>query len=65
MDNDPFELAPIIEVVINEHKGKKQSYQEVEYTEPSQCVEPKYIRSRKSLFSEVEKTSCKGSPKSI
>lgn len=31
MDDDPFELVPIIEVVSNENKRKKRAFHEVEY----------------------------------
>ena len=64
IDDDPFELAPIIEAVMNDHKGKKRSYQDVEYTLPIQCVEPKRNRPRKSLFLEAEETSHERFPKS-
>lgn len=63
MNDDPFELAPIIKVVMNEQKGKKRGYQEVEYSVPCLWWEPKNNRSRKSLFLEAEETSLKGSPK--
>lgn len=47
LDDDPFDLATIIEAVMNETKRKKYSFQEVEYVELVMCVEPKTNRPRK------------------
>ncbi|KAM1007206.1 hypothetical protein ACFX2A_003889 [Malus domestica] len=61
-DDDPFELAPIIEAVMNENKGRKRGAQEVECSEPG-GNEPKANRPRKCLFREVGETTLEGSPK--
>lgn len=64
MDDDPFELAPIIEVVTKGNKGKNQQFQEVEYATPGECGEPKCIRPRMIVFSKAEETNREGFPKS-
>lgn len=49
MDDDLFELEPIIEAVMNEHKRKKRLYHELEYTEPVPCMEPDHTKPKMSL----------------
>ena len=64
MSDDPFELAPIIEIVMTEEKRKKRLYQEVVYVEPKEGLEQKSNRPRKCPNFEAEETSLEGSPKS-
>ncbi|KAM1264134.1 hypothetical protein ACFX15_033533 [Malus domestica] len=63
MGDDPFDLAPIIEAVMNEHKRKKRGHQEVEYSGSDLCVEPVHTKPRMCDVIEAEETSRKGSPK--
>ncbi|KAM1745806.1 hypothetical protein ACFX11_012503 [Malus domestica] len=57
MGDDPFDLAPIIEAVMNEHKRKKRVHHEVEYSESELCVEPVHTKPRRSFAIEAEETS--------
>ncbi|KAM1939414.1 hypothetical protein ACFX13_027261 [Malus domestica] len=62
LEDDPFELVPIIEAVMNESKRKKRPFQEVEHISVEKGAEPKRSKIRKSLAAEAEGTSRKGSP---
>ncbi|KAM1292011.1 hypothetical protein EV2_019582 [Malus domestica] len=62
LEDDPFELVPIIEAVMNESRRKKRPFQEVEYITVEKGVEPKSSKMRKSFAAEAEGTSRKGSP---
>lgn len=64
LEDDPFELLPIIEAVTMTHKGRKMAIHEIELTEPVESCEPQRIQPKKTMLSEVEETSCKGSPQS-
>ncbi|KAM0991237.1 hypothetical protein ACFX2C_009647 [Malus domestica] len=57
MGDDPFDLAPIIEAVMNEHKRKKRVHQEVKYSESDLCVEPVDTKPRMSFAIEAKETS--------
>lgn len=62
-EDDPFELAPIIEAVMKENKRKKRPYQVVVYSVPNLDMEAKSTKLQKNLVTEAEVTSLKGSPK--
>ncbi|KAM1777717.1 hypothetical protein ACFX11_044340 [Malus domestica] len=55
--DDPFDLEPIIEAVMKEHKRKKRAHQEVEITELDLCEEPVHTKPRRSAAIEAEETS--------
>ncbi|KAM1056803.1 hypothetical protein ACFX13_030918 [Malus domestica] len=62
LEDDPFELVPIIEAVMNESKRKKRTFKDVEHISVEKGVELKRSKIRKSLVAEAEGTSRKGSP---
>ncbi|KAM1040975.1 hypothetical protein TB1_029547 [Malus domestica] len=62
MEDDPFELVPIIEAVMKDSKRKKRTLQEVEYNTVEKGAEPKRSKIRTCLDTEAEGTSRKGSP---
>ncbi|KAM1408342.1 hypothetical protein ACFX2I_008879 [Malus domestica] len=64
VEDDPFELDPIIVAVSVDLKRKKRSYQEAVQTDCTQDVEVIATKSRKSFSIEAEETSHKGSPNS-
>lgn len=64
MEDDHFNLIPIIDEVMKNQSGKKRPIQEMEYTEPIEICEPKRNRPRKVLSSELKETSLERSPKS-
>ncbi|KAM1717261.1 hypothetical protein COP2_025396 [Malus domestica] len=57
MGNDPFDLAPIIEAVMNKNKRKKQGHQEVEYLGSDICVGPIHTKQMRCEATEAEETS--------
>ncbi|KAM1376754.1 hypothetical protein PS1_038739 [Malus domestica] len=64
MENDPFQLAPIIEAVMKEQKGRKRNIQEMALSSTLPPEEPTVSRRRKDVnVNEAEETSRKGSPK--
>ncbi|KAM1736074.1 hypothetical protein ACFX12_014472 [Malus domestica] len=64
MVDDPFQLAPIIEAVMMEQKGRKRNIQEMTLSSTLPPEEPIVSRRRKIInVNEAEETSHKGSPK--
>ncbi|KAM2189010.1 hypothetical protein ACFX1R_032481 [Malus domestica] len=64
VEDDPFDLEPIIAAVSVDLKRKKRSYREAVQTDCTQDVEVIATKSRKSFSIEAEETSHKGSPNS-
>ncbi|KAM2219901.1 hypothetical protein ACFX1S_019167 [Malus domestica] len=63
IENDPFELNPIIEAVMREAKRKKRQSPEVEHEETGELWAPKRRKQRLIVLSEAEETSREGSPR--
>ncbi|KAM2309478.1 hypothetical protein COP1_031455 [Malus domestica] len=64
IEDDPFQLALIIEAVMKEQKGRKRNIQEMELSSTLPPEGPTVRRRRKDVnVNEAEETSRKGSPK--
>ncbi|KAM2567063.1 hypothetical protein TB1_009489 [Malus domestica] len=63
MEDDPFELTPIIEAVMRETKGKKRQFQDVEHEDTGEVWVQKMSKQRLILLSDAEETSREGSPR--
>ncbi|KAM1309506.1 hypothetical protein ACFX13_006340 [Malus domestica] len=57
MEDDPFELNPIIEAVMRETKGKKRQFPDAEQKDTGELWEPKGRKQRLIVLSEAEETS--------
>ncbi|KAM2624894.1 hypothetical protein TB1_031829 [Malus domestica] len=63
MEDDPFQLAPIIEAVMKKQKGRKRNIQEMALSSTTTLDEPIATKPRKGVFfKEADETSRKGSP---